>query len=137
MGPPDFLAGGLVQRHQGTAHAVLTARETGDNQVFYHGRWRCNDGALRVVNDFRLPQLLARLGIKRHHMGIKAANENLAIGIRYAAVDNVAAGELLDALGNLWLVSPLDFAGLGIHRKRGFRSERRCDKQGVADQNRG
>ena len=123
-----------VEADDGAARAVLAAAEAGDHEALDHGGRRGDDGALRVVDDLGLPQLLAGLGVERHHVRVEAADEDLAVVVGHTAVVDVAAGELVDALGHLGRIAPAHLARLRVDGEHVLGPERGRDEQRVADE---
>src|SRR4029453_18700112 len=104
--PPDLLARVLIEGADVTAGSVLTAAEPGDYEVLHDGGRRGDDRALGEVDDLRLPDLLAGLGVERDHVPVEPAHEDLPVGVGHASVVDVAARELVDAGRHIWRGPP-------------------------------
>ena len=135
--PPDLLAGVDVVGGDESADTEFTAGDAGDHFVLDHHRRRRDGLALLVVSLLDLPQLLAGFGVERNGVGVQLVEEDLAVGVRHATVDRVAAGDRNHRRVLLGSVLPLDRRALlaqvkGIHDVR----KRRVDVHRAADDQR-
>src|SRR5439155_10616876 len=88
---PDLMAVlHVVGRHE-PAYAELAAADARDHLVLDDHRRVRNGLAVAIVALLDLPDLLAGVGVERHGVRIQLVEEDLAVRVRDAAVDRVAA----------------------------------------------
>src|SRR5262249_39817541 len=114
--PPLLFAGSGIERRQESARRAVAARDAGVDHAVVIKR-RCRDRvAVLPAADLRLPELLAGLGIERHHVAVEIAEEYFAVADRDAAIVPTAA-DCVDALIDVGAMLPNERAGLGIERE--------------------
>ena len=108
IGPPRHGAVGEVVRGHAAAHAELSAADADDDLVLdHHGRARARLAHRGVAVD-RLPDHGPRRRVECHHRGVGLVKDDLAVSVRHAAVDRVAAHHRDRARVLLRLVLPDD-----------------------------
>ena len=123
IGPPQDLAGSDIERRQPAAHAELAAR-VADQHLSLHDQRRHRDRFAGVdVAQFGLPELLAGLCVQRDRVVVEGVEEELAVRVGRATVDDVTARHTLRRRRRIRPIRPFDRrAGLGeIERKDNVR----------------
>ena len=136
VGTPDFLTSVLIVSDDRATYTVLTATETGDDEVASDSGWRSDDRTLSVVNHSRGPELFAGLRVKRSQLRVKTTKEDLAISVCNTTAVHVAASKLINVLWQLWRMTPFDITRFCVNRVDVFRTERRGHVHRVTNQNR-
>ena len=112
---PDFLAGGLIERRDEAANALVAARRSRNHQVADGERRGCPVVVLVPIRHFGFPQQLAIGAAERDHVGVVGEHEH-AIACDCDAAIESARGVAGDALRPFTPVAPDDAAGAGIER---------------------
>src|SRR5205085_4199956 len=89
---PQFFPAVDVETRHVSPDTELTAGVSNQDVILHDDRGRGEGLAAIDVANPRSPRFLARLDVHGHHRRIEQAVDNLALGKRRAAVDDIAAG---------------------------------------------
>jgi len=118
VGAPQMLAGLRVPAVDEAAGAEFRPRDAGQDDAVGDQRRHRHRVALLDVGRLLTPQLLARLGVERDHIGVERGAEQLAIEDRGTAIDDAATDDAR-RLGRIFdLGLPDLLAGLDVDRHR-------------------
>ena len=106
--PPDLFAGLHVVGGHKTTNAEFSTADAADHLVSDHNRGGGDGLTVLEVALLDLPHFLARFSIQGDGRGIQLILEDLAVGVREAAIHGVAAGNRHDLRILLRRVLPLD-----------------------------
>ena len=107
IGAPQLAPGAGVQHQYPTAHAELGAAVADDHFVVHDDRRHRDRLADVYVADLHLPNLFAGLGVDGDGVRVERVVVDAPIGIRRAAVHDVAARDADRAIAGIRLVDPL------------------------------